>query len=220
MDPFAVNESRMLYFHRIVLDEARHSPGLLARARETLERQRAQRPDSHGLWAEWAALLDGPLEAMEAVVLADTPRGGLLRANSPLVGSLTPEERNALWQRIGLHQFIALYLQAVGDLDLSPDEQAAVVGLPAAELAGWRAAPPLTLGAAALAALKMVIGVHRALEKLYPDAGIRRAWLRSANDLFAAAPLALMASGQGGTVQAYLTAALRPLLADGDLPSH
>lgn len=220
MDRLAVNESRMRYFHRLLVAEARHSPALLDRARADLARRRAVRPDPHGVSAEWAELLDGPFEALAEAVLADTPRGGLLRANSPLADCLGPEERNALWQRIGLHQFVAMYLQAAADLELTIDEQAAVIGLAADEVAGWRAAAPTMIGAEVLDALKTVVGIHRGLERLFPDADTRRAWLRGQVDLFAGRPIDLLLSGQGGKVQAYLTAALQPLIADGDRPSH
>lgn len=220
MDRLAVNESRMLYFHRVLVAEARRSPSLVERARAELARRHALRPDPHGVWAEWLGLLDGPFEALAEAVLADTPRGGLLRANSPLADCLGPEEKNALWQRIGLHQFVAMFLQAAQDLRLSVEEQAAITGLPAEEVAGWRASAPMLMQPQVLDALKLVVAVHRALERLFPDPDTRRAWLRSPVDLFAAPPLTLMLSGEGGKVQAYLTAALQPLVKDGDRPSH
>lgn len=220
MDRLAVNESRMLYFHRILVAEARRSPALLDRARAELARRHAQRSDPHGVWAEWMELLDGPFEALAEAVLADTPRGGLLRANSPLADCLGAEEKNALWQRIGLHQFVAMYLQAAADLQLTVEEQAAITGQPAEEVAGWRAAAPAMMAAEVLDALKMVVGIHRGLERLFPDADTRRSWLRGQVDLFAGRPVDLMRAGEGGKVQAYLTAASRPLIADSDRPSH
>lgn len=220
MDRFAVNEGRMLYFHRILVDQARHSPGLIDRARDHLSHLRATRPDPHGVWAEWAELLDGGMDALAGAVLVDTPRGGLLRANSPLAEILEPEEKNALWQRIGLHQFTALYLQAARDLGLTIEEQAAILDVPPSQLADWRDGPPPAMDAALMDRLKPVIGIHRALEKLFPEPDFRRAWLRSPIDLFAQVPLALLMSGQGGIVQAHLTAALAPMLQDSDRPSH
>lgn len=220
MDRFAVNESRMLYFHRVLLDQARQSPQLIERAARRLEHMRQTRPDPQGIWAEWAQLLDGCLDALAAAVLADTPRGGLLRANSPLAEALAPEEKNMLWQRIGLHQFTALYLRAARDLALTVDEQAAVLGVAAEQLAEWRDGPPATMAGRLLEPLKQVVAVHRALEKLFPEPDFGRAWLRSHNDLFAATPLELLMNGRGAVVQAHLTAALVPLLQDGDRPSH
>jgi hypothetical protein len=220
MDRLAVNESRMLYFHRVLVAEARRAPGLLERARTELARRHAQRPDPHGVWAEWLDLLNGPFEALAEAVLADSPRGGLLRANSPLADCLGAEEKNALWQRIGLHQFVAMFLQAANDLHLTIEEQAALTGLPEDEVAGWRAAAPASMAAEVLEALKIVVGVHRALERLFPDPDTRRAWLRSPVDLFAAPPIGLILAGDGGRVQAYLTAALQPIISDADRPSH
>jgi hypothetical protein len=220
MADLSVNESRMLYFHRILLEEAAHTPGLLTRAREVLAAMRARRPQSEDVWAEWSALLDGEAGPRAQAVLADTPKGGLLRANSPIAEGLSQEERNALWQRMGLHQFVYLYIQAAKDLALTPAEESAMVGLPAEELAEWRASPPVTVTGELLEALKVVVAVHRALERIFPDVDARRAWLRKPVDLFAARPVDLIASGHGAALRDYLTEALQPLIGDHDRPSH
>lgn len=220
MDRFAVNEGRMLYFHRVALDQARRSPGLLGRARRELERLRSQRPESEGVWKEWEGLLDGGLDAMAAAVLADTPQGGLLRANSPLTEGLAPEERNALWQRVGLQQFAAYYLIAVADLALTVDEQAAITGVAADTLAAWRETPPLTMTQNVLDELKLVVGLQHALEMLYPDTEVRRSWLRSHVDALSARPIDILTNGDGDMLQRTLVAAVQPLLKDNELPSH
>lgn len=220
MDRFAINESRMLYFHRLVLDQARRSPGLLERARAQVQRLRATRPDIDGVWGEWEALLAGDIGALEAAVQAATPRGGLLRANSPLVEGLAAEERNALWQRVGLQQFVAYFLAAAEDLDLSPDQQAAIAGLPVAAVADWRRAPPLDMAQSTLDALKRLVAVRHALERLHPDRDARRAWLRRPESTLAARPLDLLIGGHAAALHDALSAAVRPLLGPGDVPSH
>ena len=220
MDRFAVNESRMLYFHRVLLDQARRSPGLMERARAQMERLRATRPEAGELWAEWEALLAGDFEALEAAVLARTPRGGLLRANSPLSDGLAAEERNALWQRVGLQQFVAYFMAAADDLDLDLDEQAAAAGVPVAVVADWRRAAPLEIDQPTLAALKRLVGLRHALEMLYPDRESRRAWLRRPDDGLGARPLDLLVRGDGAILHDALSHAARPLLGPGDVPSH
>ncbi|MGE5504885.1 MAG: hypothetical protein ACM31L_10720 [Actinomycetota bacterium] len=219
MDRFAVNELRMLYYHRVLLDQLGRTPALRERALSTLDHMKAG-GDPHGVMAEWAALLAGDPVALAAAVLADTPRGGLLRANSPLAEALSGDERNALWQRVGLQQFAALFLEAADDLGLSSDERAAVLGLPVEEACDWNRAPPLTMTGAVLDGCKQVLAVHRALARLFPDREGRRQWLLSSVDGLPARPVDLLTQGRGEAVQAYLTRAVQPLLGAEDVPSH
>lgn len=220
MDRFAVNESRMLYFHRVLVDQARRTPGLLARAQAVLPAMRERAPALASMWDQWDVLLTAGLDAIEQALLAEGAHAGLLRANSPLAEILESEERNALWQRVGLQQFAAYYLGAVADLGLSLEEEAAITGLPAAELEGWTEAPPLTMTQGVLDALKMVIAIQRALASLYPESEIRQDWLRGHVDAFSASPITLMVNGGGALVQQYLVEAVQPHLDRENLPSH
>lgn len=219
MDRFAVNESRMLYFHRVLIDQARRSPGLVVRARAALTEIRAGAPAQAAVWDQWEVLLEAGPDAIEQALMADGAPAGLLRANSPLAEILEADERNALWQRVGLQQFAAYYLGAVQDLGLSLDEEAAVTGLGVAELEGWSEAPPLSMTQSALDALKMVIAVQRALTALFPEPEMRRAWLRGKVDAFAARPIDMLVDGGGDVVQHYLMAAVQPNLDHETLPS-
>lgn len=214
MDRLAIDEARMLYFHRVLVDEASRSVGLIARAQALL----GGTHDS--VRAEWTALLDGGVEVIAQAALADTIRGGALRAHSPLAAALSDAERNALWARVGLHQFTAIYLDAVQDLGLSDDEQAAVLGIDASELEDWRRAAPLTMAASVLDGLKLLIAVQRSLGRLYPDQETRRGWLRAHAESFAARPIDILASGHGTALQHHLTAALMPLINDNERPSN
>ncbi|MDA8230085.1 MAG: hypothetical protein M0006_01970 [Magnetospirillum sp.] len=220
MDRFAVNEARMLYFHRVVLDQARRTPTLIERAHQELDRMRFQRPNVENVWEEWGELLAGSLDALEAAVCAATPRGGLLRANSPMVAILAPEESKALWQRVALQQFVAYFLAAAEDLDLADDEQTAIAGITADILAGWRAAPPLSMTERTLERLKMLVGMRHALATLYPEAELRRAWLRSPVDTLAARPIDILVRGDGFALHEHLSASARRFLEPGDMPSH
>lgn len=214
MDRLAIDEARMLYFHRVLVDEASRSVGLIARAWECL----ASTHDS--VRDEWAALLDSGIDAIAGAALADTIRGSALRAHSPLAAALSDAERNALWSRVGLHQFTAIYLDAVQDLGLSDDEQAAVLGVEESDLAEWRRAAPLTMAVSVLDGLKLMVAVQRALARLYPDQETRRAWLRAHVDSFAARPIDILAGGHGSVLQSHLTAALMPLINDNERPSN
>lgn len=220
MAHFAVDESRMLYFHRVLLDQARRTPGLMPRAVAALPAMRDRVPALAGMWDEWEALLAAGLSAVEAAILVDTARAGLLRANSPLAEILDSDERNALWQRVGLQQIAAYYLTAVADLGLSLDEEAAITGLSEDELASWAAAPPLTMSQGTLDALKTIIAVQRALAALHPEPDQRQAWLRQPNDAFPATPLAALTGGDATSVQQELAAAVQPGLSREAMPSH
>lgn len=220
MAHFAVDESRMLYFHRVLLDQARRTPNLVLRAVAALPAMRDRVPGLAGMWREWDALLAAGLSAIEAAILADTAQAGLLRANSPLAEILDADERNALWQRVGLQQLVAYYLAAVTDLGLSLDEEAAITGLSEDELAGWADAPPPTLSRRTLDALKTIIAVQRALAALHPVPDQRQAWLRQPNDTFPATPLAALTGGDAALVQQMLAAAVQPGLSREAMPSH
>jgi hypothetical protein len=220
MDRFAINESRMLYFHRVVLDEARRTPSLIVRARATLGGMRDRRPDTHGVWAEWESLLDGSIEELAAVVLAPSARAGLLRANSPIIEGLAPEERNALWQRVGLQQFVAYFMAAAEDLALTAEEQAAIASVSVEVVEGWREEPPLTITSGSLEALKLIVGLRHALALLYPDGDVRRSWLRGHVDAFAGRPIDILLAGDGASIQAYVLGAVQPHLASENMPSY
>ncbi|CAA7621993.1 hypothetical protein [Magnetospirillum sp. UT-4] len=220
MDRFAVNEARMLYFHRVLVDQARRTPNLVARAVEALPGLRQRSPAQEALWDRWEVLLAAGLDVVAKAVLADSVEAGSLRATSPLAEILEPEERNALWQRVGLQQFAAYYLAAIEDLGLSLEEESAIVGIGIEELSGWSDAPPLAMTQGTLDALKMVIAIQRALATILPEPDERRAWLRGHVDAFAASPVAVLTNGGGAIVQAWLTAQVQPLLGAEDRPSH
>jgi hypothetical protein len=95
---------------------------------------------------------------------------------------------------------------------LSPDEQAALLGVPATVLEGWRDAPPTHLEAAVLERLSHVFGIYHALEVLIPDRDWRDQWIRqpNRNPLFGSrAPLErMMAEGGLEVTRRHLDGAL------------
>lgn len=220
MDPFAVTESRLRYFHRVLLDQARRTPALVQRASRALPGLKQRAPALAAVWDDWEGLLAAGLDAVEAATAPDTPQAGLLRAHSPLAEILDMDERNALWQRVGLQQIAAYYLEAVEDLRLSLDEEAAITGMAEDELAGWSDTPPMAMTRGALDALKMVIAIQRALLVLHPDVQDRRAWLRAPCDGLAGSPIDVLVAGGGERVQDHLAQWVRPVLGADSLPSH
>lgn len=220
MDQFAVNEARTLYFHKVLHDQLRRSPDLLDRARDHLAALRKSQPAQKDVWAEWEVLLAGSFEDMDAKVLDHSAQGGLLRANSPIAQALSGPERNALWQRIGLQQFTGHFLNAVDDLALDIKEQSAMTGIAIPIIEDWRRAPPTEMTQGMLEELKLILAVHQALTVLYTDQDVRRAWLRSYVEVFAAKPIDILMRGDGGEVHRYLTLAAQPLIRPDDMPSH
>jgi len=218
MGLFTLSEQKALVFHRAVLGLIGGHPNLIPRALAELGRLRDRKPEQAALWDRWQALLDLAPEKMADPVLADTADGGLLRANSPFTNALTNSERNAVWQRIGLMQFMGYYFEAVADLALEPSEQAAITGLDAEELAGWRLAPPQVLGQGVLDRLKQVVALHKVLVGINPDRDARRRWLRHESETLSAAPLSLLMAGQAGRVLEMLTGARQITVSADDLP--
>jgi hypothetical protein len=208
MDRFAVSEARLLFFHRVLIDQAQTMPTLLDRARERLQPSGDE---------AWRALLDGPFENLTAAVLEDSPQGGLLRARSPLMAALSDLERNALWQRVGLQQVVAYAQAASADLGLSEQEEQAVLG---DDATGWHQAPPLALTARQLEPLKQLIAIQRALAMLEPDPQRRREWLRHPHPAFSVAPIDVLVNGGAEFLQHGLAEMVRPQLSAGDVPAH
>ena len=87
-----------LAFHERAVARLRDNSELLDKARDTLERWRAQRgvTASDPYFEQWRALLDQGPDAVERSVCTDTDAAAALRSVSPLGFVLSPEERMAL----------------------------------------------------------------------------------------------------------------------------
>ena len=218
MELFTLSEEKALLFHRAIVGLVREHPNLLVRARNQLAEQRQRAPKHDQIWDRWAALLDKPLDDLSPVILADTPDGGLLRANSPLGAALSTSERTAVWQRIGLIQFFRHYLIAVDDLELSVSEQAAITGLDEDDLVRWRETGPGELARSALERLKLVVALHKSLNGVSDSTDVRRRWLRVNSESLQAIPLDLLLGGEIVRVVDSLTGAVRLNLSPNDMP--
>ncbi|MBT3237247.1 MAG: hypothetical protein HOK06_02035 [Rhodospirillaceae bacterium] len=213
-----LTEQKALVFHRAVLGLLEQHPNVRARALDQLEHLRADTDSNNELCDRWAALLDLPIDEMAGVVLADTPDGGLLRANSPFTDALTPGERNSIWRRIGLVQFMGYYLDAAADLALELSDQAAITGIAIEELTIWQSRAPLEIDKEHLQRLKLVVALHKTLVELAPDRDVRRRWLREESATFKATPLTLLSEGKAGDVLDNLAGSTKLTLGPDNLP--
>lgn len=218
MSAFLLTEEKALLFHRAIIGVVREHPNLITRARAEVVKLREQKPSFEQLWDRWAALLDLPVDEMLETVLATTPDGGLLRAHSPLSAALTAPERNTMWQRIGLVQFIDHFFAAADDLALSLDEQAALTGHSAEDLAGWRTTPPDTIVKAELDKFKQVVSLFNTLKSLSADQAVRQRWLRTTSETLDGTPIELLLGGDGARVMDHLVGAAQLTLGPKDLP--
>jgi hypothetical protein len=85
-------EERSILLHRAVAQKIRENPDLLAMARDNLSRWVAQ-GGLRTYWAEWEALLDGPLDDLPIFMVSPSEDARRLRRCSPFVGILSPRER-------------------------------------------------------------------------------------------------------------------------------
>ncbi len=181
---------------------------------------RAGKPQLDHVWKQWEEILSKPLGDIAAAILGDDTKGGLLRAYSPLGAALNPVERNAIWRRIGLGQFVRYFLDAAADLGLTTAEQAQITGVDEDELVQWEGSGPTTMHAPKLDPLKQLVAIHRSLLRLFPDMEARRDWLRTPHETLEAAPIDLLLQGDMATVQHHVMRAVQPSLGRKDVPSH
>jgi len=218
MSLFTLSEQKSRVFHQAILGLIGGHPNLIPRAIKELAGFRSRRPGRQAVWDRWAAILDLPPQQMAGAVLADTADGGLLRANSPLADALSHAERNAIWRRIGLMQFMGHYFDAAADLALDLPEQAAITGVPIEALTGWRTNGPWEITEDTLSRLKQVVSLHKALTGINPDPDVRRRWLRHQSPTLSATPLSLLMDGKGDRVLETLAGAVQLILSPDDLP--
>ncbi len=96
MDPHRLAEERSLALHRLVAARLRSDPRVLDRARETVGRWMASGRAPHYARA-WQQVLEGPLDDVCALLVADTEEGRAMRQATPFAGVVDPRERWRLW---------------------------------------------------------------------------------------------------------------------------
>ncbi|MDF2177079.1 hypothetical protein P2G88_02285 [Aliiglaciecola sp. CAU 1673] len=91
-------DRQILVLHSAILEKLIAQPQLLSQVMDTLERRREMGKMRHGAYLTWFCALeylqDKP-ELTKAALLEDSPRMRKLRRQTPLVGILNEEERQA-----------------------------------------------------------------------------------------------------------------------------
>jgi len=218
MNMFELSEEKALLFHRALIGLADLHPDLIDRAVNQLDTFRMLDPDQTALWDRWAVLLALPISKMALHVLADDPDAGLLRANSPIGKALSATERNAVWQRIGLMQFVDHFLAAANDLGLSLSELATVTGVIETEIQEWHASGPQQVSPDTLRCLKQIVSLHTALSGLEGNQDARRRWLRRDSEALGDRPISLLLDGKADQLLDSVSGAVQLTLGDKDLP--
>jgi len=218
MNMFELSEEKALQFHRAIVDLAGRHPNLIERAANQLAKLRQRDPDKSFIWERWAHALSLPLAEMAGSVLADTPDGGLMRANSPLGEILSASERNAIWQRIGLLQFVHHFFHAAAELGLTMSEQAMITGVDSSEIDSWNEALPQQMTVETLARLKHVVALHKALSSVQPDRETSRRWLRGDSQVMGGTPLSLLLGGNAEQLLDSVSGAAQLKLENHNLP--
>jgi hypothetical protein len=90
-------DERSLAFDRLTAAKLAEDPSLIDRARSNIDRWLASPcPAARAAWLEWREILDGPVDSVRAVLLADDARARRLRQSSPFAGILSRAERSAI----------------------------------------------------------------------------------------------------------------------------
>ena len=98
-------DERSLAMHRAIAEKLRARPGLLAIARENLDRWQDHAGRSLPYLEEWRRILSLPFEEMLALIGRDDARMTALRQSSPFAGILEPAERWAIFARFESARF-------------------------------------------------------------------------------------------------------------------
>lgn len=92
--PMTREDQRSLAYHRAVAEKLREDPvGMVARAKRTLQKIRAQHPGTRPLCNRWQRWLELPLEELLTRLLDPGILAREMRQVSPFAGALTPKER-------------------------------------------------------------------------------------------------------------------------------
>lgn len=100
MDPHELAQARSLALHRAVLERIEHDPSLLHEVRARLSAWRSDETKPQRYVEAWSQLLNGPLEALHAVLTGDDEHARALRQATPFAGVVGPRERWRIWAEV------------------------------------------------------------------------------------------------------------------------
>ena len=93
-------DERSRVLGQAIADRLRADPSLLALASENLERwSKTASPRSISTLQEWAAVLNGPIDGVIALLTGDDERAVRLRQSNPFAGALPQKVRNEILLR-------------------------------------------------------------------------------------------------------------------------
>ncbi len=97
--PMSREERRSLHLHRAIAERLKADPeGVLAKARQTLERMRMRASPASQPLREWTVLLDRPVEFLVEAIIDPSPAARELRHMTPFAGVLTARERREVYE--------------------------------------------------------------------------------------------------------------------------
>jgi hypothetical protein len=93
-------DERSLALAQAIAEQLRLDPGLVALARANLERwSKTCSPRGTSTLQEWSVILEGPLDAIIAVLCGADERAVRLRQSNPFAGALPQKVRNEILLR-------------------------------------------------------------------------------------------------------------------------
>ena len=99
-----LHDAISLAFDRLTAERIAADPALIDRARATLARWLATcSPRVRPVLIEWQTILDGPREALLALLVATDERATRLRQSSPFAGIFSAAERSAILRQFHSH---------------------------------------------------------------------------------------------------------------------
>jgi hypothetical protein len=90
-------DERSLAFGRAIASQLKEHPEIVSRAQATLDRwMKTCSPRTLPALQQWQAALEGPLEAVIALLTDDDERCAQLRQSNPFAGVLSQEQRKTI----------------------------------------------------------------------------------------------------------------------------
>lgn len=86
--------------HRLIAQRLPGEPELISEALARLQRWSEAKTISDHYVSQWRTLLEGPRDALTALMVDPGPRGRELRQSTPFAGVLDPRTRWRLWREV------------------------------------------------------------------------------------------------------------------------